>query len=124
MENKVMRVVLVQPGKKAEIRMIDGSLAGMQSIVGGHIQAVFFEDAVFVCNEEGKLRDLPFCRTLTDERNRVYDVVAGTFFICGVGVEDFESLDDKTAEKYLEKFLFPETLMKVNGHFIAKRYTP
>ena len=63
-----MTVLIVEPGKKPRKAEIDGSLAGMQQVVGGYIQAIYpFEDPVaLICNEEGKLLELPFNRVLRD----------------------------------------------------------
>ena len=50
-DGKIVAVV-VEPGKKPEIREIDSSLEGLQALVGGYIQAVYpYEDPVgIVCN--------------------------------------------------------------------------
>ena len=46
-----MRVLVVEPEHRPEVREIDGSLAAMQSIVGGLIQPVrpFEDSVVLVC---------------------------------------------------------------------------
>ena len=51
-ENKI-RVLYVQPGKYPEKRVIEHTLAAMQALVGGDIEAVYpWEDnACVVCNE-------------------------------------------------------------------------
>ena len=36
-----MRVLIVEPERKPEVKEIDGSLKTMQSIVGGYIQAIY-----------------------------------------------------------------------------------
>ena len=82
-------VVACYPGEKAEIAIIDNTLDSMKQLVDGYIQALYpFPDAAIVCNEEGKIRCLEPCRALYSEDGKIYDVIAGTFFICGVG-EDF-----------------------------------
>ena len=122
--NKVMKAVLIEPGKEARVAMIDGSLHGMQEIVDGLIAPVYFDDAVLLCNDEGKIRQLPFNRALLDENGNVTDFIAGTCFICGLGTEDFTGLDDEAAEKYRKKFLLPEELLCVDGRYIVHRYRP
>ena len=64
--NKIMRVVLVEPGKKAVVKAIDGSLEGMQKTVGGYIEAIALDEhgTCLVCNESGKIDDLPLNRVL------------------------------------------------------------
>ena len=47
---------------------------------------------------------LPLNRALRDEDHHVYDVVAGTFLVAGLGAEDFCSLNEKQIEKYSEYF--------------------
>ena len=122
---KVMRVVLVEPGKKAVVKMIDGSLEGMQQTVGGYIEAIALDDqgTCLVCNENGKIDDLPLNRVLVDD-GRVTDIVAGTFFVCGTDEEDFASLDDETAEKYKKRFLLPEEVMRFGKQYVIRRYDP
>lgn len=52
---------MIEPEKKPQVLEIDGSLAGLQALVGGDIQAVYpYDDPVaIICNEEGKLMGLP-----------------------------------------------------------------
>ena len=88
------------------VQEIDGSLESMQKIVGGTIQAVyaFDEPVCIVCNDEGKLLGLPMNRALTDDHGVPYDFVCGTFFVAGVGREDFISLTEQQIEKYQKKY--------------------
>ena len=124
--HKIMRVVLVEPGKKAVVKTIDGSLEGMQKTVGGNIEAIALDDCgtCLVCNEEGKLNDLSLNRALVDEDGRITDIIAGTFFVCGTDEEDFASLDDTTAQQYRKRFLLPEIPMRFGKQYIIKRYDP
>lgn len=105
-KTELCKVVLVEPEKPARIAEMDLSLESMQSTVGGLIQAIYpWEDEVaLVCNDEGKILELPPNRALTDENGAVYDIVCGTFFICGLTEDNFGSLSAELAEKYLEKF--------------------
>ena len=107
------RVVLVEPGKAAEITEMELSLKNMQKTVGGLIQAVYpWEDKVaLVCNDEGKLLGLPPNRALEDENGDIYDIVHGTFFICGLTEDDFGPLTNEQAELYLKKFRNPQAFM-------------
>jgi hypothetical protein len=47
------------------------------------------------------------------------DVIAGNFFVCGLGEEDFTSLRGDLQEKYLEKFRHPEKFMKFGDQIMA-----
>ena len=101
-----MTILVVEPMKKPTIQEIDGSLESMQRIVGGDIEAVYpFDDpVVLVCHGEGKLLGLPMNRALTDESGVPYDIVCGTFFVVGIGDEDFTSLTEQQIEKYRKKY--------------------
>ena len=95
---------------------ITGDLNSLQQVVGGYIEAVYpYDDQVaIVCHEEGKLIGLPLNRKLED-----YDIIAGTFIVCGLGEEDFDSLTPELAEKYREKFADPEIFMKMGSRIVA-----
>lgn len=105
-----MRILLVEPGKRPILKEIDGSLKSMQEIVGGTIQALYpFEEPVaLICNDEGKLLGLPLNRALRDKEGRIYDIVAGTFFLCGApeGSDRFESLQKEQVLRYLQAYRF------------------
>ena len=111
------KVVLVHPGTSAQIVEMDLSLKNMQKTVGGLIQAVYpFDDPVcLVCNDEGKLEGLPPNRVLIDEDGMVSDIIAGTFFICGIGEDDLTGLSDEMAEKYIKYYRNPQFFMMENG---------
>lgn len=113
-ENKLAKVVLVEPDKPARIAEMDLSLESMQKAVGGLIQAVYpWEDkAALVCNDEGKLLNLPQNRVLENEESYVYDIVCGTFFICGLTENNFGSLTNEQADLYLKKFRNPQKISR------------
>ena len=118
---KGMTVVACYPGKTAQVIEIDGSLESMQQIVGGYIEAIYpFDDPVaIICNEEGKLNGLPLNRALYTEDGEMFDIAHGNIIICGLGEEDFASLQGELLEKYLEKFKHPETFIKIGGDILA-----
>ena len=109
-----MNVLMVEPGKAPYETEISDGLEAMQAAVGGNIQAVYpYEDLVgLVCNEEGKLEGLPLNRALRTEDGEIYDIIAGNFFICGLGEENFCSLSPELAEKFKEEF-------KIAGKILA-----
>lgn len=226
---KSIRVVLVEPGKVARPAVIKGTLEGMQSVVGGYIEAVypFAEEVAIVCNEEGKLTGLPLNRAIrTDEEiteitygelvqafresektghhmlgyivftadsfdkpypeeartyfvssnnkafqagmggysiygssvdgsdpcvrldgymaverggkdgwkiercytkepgGQIVDIVAGTFFVCDCGGDNFGSLSDEQLRHYTEKFKNPEHFFRTAEGITAVPYTP
>ena len=103
MSDEKITVLVVEPLKKAYTKEICG-LEEMQQLVGGYIQAVYpFEEPVaLVMNEEGKLLGLPYNRPLFGEDGKPYDLICGTFFVAGVGEENFISLTDRQIQKYRE----------------------
>ena len=116
-----MNVLMVEPGKAPYETQIGNDLRSMQGAVGGYIQAVYpYEEPVaLVCNEEGKLDGLPLNRALRDEDGDIYDIIAGTFFIAGLGESDFTDLPHELAERFAEQFRQPELFMRVDGKIVA-----
>ena len=116
-----MTVVACYPGKAAQVMKITGGLEGMQQFVGGCIEAVYpFSDPVaIVCNEEGKMNGMELNRALYTEDGTMYDIVAGPMFVCGLGEENFASLQGDLLEKYLEKYKQPESFIKIGSDILA-----
>ena len=121
-----MQVVIVEPQQKPTVQEIGDSLESMQKIVGGLIEAVypFDEPVALICNEEGKLLNLPLNRALRDDEGTVYDIISGTFFLCAAppDSEHFESLTDRQVETYTERFAAPEVFLNMGGKIIALPY--
>ncbi len=112
-----MTVLVVEPLKPAYLKTIAGDLKALQKEVGGLIDAAYpFEDRVaVVLNDKGKLDCLMPNRGLYDKDGNLYDIVAGTFLVVGLGEEDFCSLNEEMAEKYLAKYKNPEMVACING---------
>ncbi len=111
-----MRVLMVEPGKEAVETEIENSLEAMQAAVGGYIEMIrpYADEVALICNEEGKLEQLPLNRVLYDEETgQPLDVIAGTFFICGAPANssEFASLSDEQLQKYQQKFQSPELIL-------------
>ena len=96
-----MKVLVVEPQKPCRVQEIE-SLPDMQQLVGGDIEAVypFQEPVALVCNSEGKLLGLPMNRPLLDKDYLPYDIIRGTFFVAGLGQEEFISLTDEQIQRY------------------------
>lgn len=107
-----MRIIIVHPGEAPEAKDIEPTLENFQSIVGGHFEACypFKEQAILVCNEEGKYReDFGWNRALYHpETGEIMDIVRGPFFICGLGEEDFTGLTPELEETLMKRFEKPE----------------
>ena len=118
-----MQVLVVEPERRPEVKEIDGSLRSMQEVVGGWIQALFpfDEPLALVCNDEGKLMNLPANRGLRDKNGQIYDFVCGTFFICGAPSDSdhFTSLTPEQIERYRERFYTPEIFWGMDGRIVC-----
>ena len=117
-----MRILVVEPERRPEVREIDDSLKVMQDIVGGLIQPIYFDDSVaLICNDEGKLMNLPANRGLRDKDGQIYDIVFGTFFLCGAPPDSdhFTSLTPEQIERYKERFHTPEMFCGMDGHIVC-----
>ena len=121
-----MRVIVVEPKKNPEVREIGDSLESMQKIVGGPIEGVypFDEPVALICNEEGKLLNLPLNRALRDDEGNVYDIISGTFFVCAAPPDSdrFEGLTDQQVKTYTERFAMPEMFLDVGGDLFVLPY--
>ena len=114
-----MQVVVIAPKKKPMVRDIGSDLESMQKIVGGSIEAVypFDEPVALICNEEGKLLNLPLNRALRDDEGNVYDIISGTFFVCAAPPDSdhFAGLTDQQVKMYMKRFSMPEMFLSVGG---------
>ncbi len=98
-----MHILIIEPGKHPREADIENSLESLQKTVGGYIEALYpYEDRIaIVCDEEAKLKsDTQWNRMLPECR----DIIKGTFFICGLGEEDFTDIPPEMAEKYKKRF--------------------
>ena len=121
MDNEKINVLVVEPEKKPYMKEISSGLSSLQHEVGGYIQAVYpYEEPVaIICDEEAKLKGSELNRVLRDEDGQIYDVLAGTFLVVGLGEEDFTSLTPKHAKQFKEKFDTPEMFMRLNGKLVV-----
>ena len=72
-----------------------------------------------ICCESGKLDGLPLNRALRNSDGDIYDIVAGNFFIVGLGQNDFTDLPHELAEQFAERFRQLEMFMRVDGKIVA-----
>lgn len=116
-----MDVLIVEPEKAPRMASISGDLESLQKAVGGYIEAIYpFDDPVaLVCNEEGKLIGLPLNRHIKD-----YDIIAGTFLVCGLSKENFASLTPELEEKYRKMFVDPEVFLKMGNKIVSFSVKP
>lgn len=124
--NKI-RVVYCEPGRKAKVIEIGTELPDLQAAVGGFIETYYGLDdrnSVIVCNDEGKLIGMNPCRAVYGDDGKIADIIFGPFFICDCSTEEFKSLDDSRADKYLEQFKYPEIYYRKGDEIKAVRYDP
>lgn len=116
-----MKVLMVEPGKTPYEAELDGSLKSMQEAVGGDIEGYYpyEEPVVIVCNDEGKINGLPLNRAIYNKDGEMIEIMAGTFFMAGLGEEDFTDLPDYFIEQYKEQFKYPEKFVRLAGEIIA-----
>ena len=116
-----IEVLMVEPGQYPRVERIGSDLASLQKAVDGYIEAVYpYDDPVaLICGEEAKLEGKPLNRALRDGDGDIYDIVAGKFFLCGLGDENFASLPKELQQKYEEKFRQPEAFLKMGSKIMA-----
>lgn len=79
-----MRIWIKEPNKEILPAEIDNTLEAMQKVVGGYIESyVLSPTETVICNEEGKIRDLPYNCYIEGE------YFYGTIFICGIAGAEF-----------------------------------
>ena len=122
-------VILVEPGRYPKLIEIEDTLEAMQSLVEGDIEEYMpFEDEVaIICNEEGKITRMAPNRAVYEENSReMLDIICGKFFVAYAPfeAERFQSLPPDLAEKYREKFKYPERFMRVNNEIVAVPFKP
>lgn len=86
---KEINIFVKDPGKPAERRTVPNTLEALQALVGGYIETVTVAtDLAVICNEEGRLMDLPF--------NCDFCGISfvGTILIAGIDGEDFTDCPD------------------------------
>jgi Domain of unknown function (DUF3846) len=90
-----LKIVVVEPDKDPEIRIINHTLEEMHRIVGGYIETVKtdLEGVVIVCNESGMIDGLPL---------NAFNI-HGTFFFVAVDVPEFISLNEYQINKVIKQ---------------------
>ena len=121
MQRKI-KVLVVEPNELPREEMIENTLKAKQELVDGDIEYVsrdYYSDVIFICNEEGKLRGLPFNRDIGQ------DIIAGPFIIVGDDPEIGEdrSLTDEQIKKYQNVFdekSISDTNIKLTEIYLGK----
>ncbi len=122
-----INVLICEPLTAPYMKEISSELESLQATVGGGlIQAIYpFEDQVaLVCNEEGKINGMTLNRAVYGNEGQMLDIIAGTFFICGLTEDSFGSLTPELAEKYGNLFQFPEIFVREGDEIKAVPVKP
>lgn len=87
MQEKIL-VLIKEPGKEPRVEpCFENKLEAFQEAVGGYIETVTIAtDLVVICNEEGRLKNLPNNITVCGVN------FVGTIIVAGVKGENFHSL--------------------------------
>lgn len=97
---------MVEPHKVPYEQQLRNALPDLQKAVGGLIEVLYNGDGTLVvCNDEAKLIGMEGNRRLGNG-----SIIAGPFFVCGDGGEDFRSLTDEELAHYANRFAQPEDI--------------
>ena len=94
---------------------------------GIHQGSVYVESGILTLRGtlQGSLSiGLDLNRSLRDEHGEIYDIVAGTFLVVGLGPESFASLPPDMIQKYTEQFKRPELFASISGQIVSVPVEP
>jgi hypothetical protein len=97
----MIKVIIVEVNKLPYVKEIDGDLESCQAIVGGYIECCQLGMGItLVCNEEGKLINLPPNRIVSK------DIICGNFFITKTNFNtgDFTDLSEDEIKMIINDF--------------------
>lgn len=101
-----IKVIIKRPGEKPRTTWISDRLENLQKTVEGYIETVTVcTDLVIICNEEGRIRDLPYNCTILGAD------FFGTILLAGINGEEFGNVPDG-AWKFLNPIERSETACK------------
>ena len=106
-------VLVVEPRYAPYEKTIPHDVQAMREIVGGPITSVYpyNEPVAIVVNDEGVLQGRAFNRSVEGG----YGGLVGTFFVCGLTVDDFCSLPPDQIERFKKRFHKAEILVGFCG---------
>ena len=89
-----MRSLIKRPGEGWTVTEIQNELEPLQKAVGGHLEAVtLWADACVLCNEEGRIKGMPYNTTICGVS------FVGPLLIVGIAGEDFAGLTEQQADR-------------------------
>lgn len=103
--DNLLQIVYVEPNRPPFISEVGNDLKSLQRAVGGYIEPIYLGDGtILVGNEEAKLKGMEGNRHIGES------IIAGPFFIVGEDGDNFRSLTDDEAKRYMERFAEPEQI--------------
>lgn len=110
---RYLNVLLVEPNKLPQRQRIKNTLEEKQKLVNGYIEYTYIQgcdDVAVICNEEGKIYNLPINRDIG------HDIIFGNFIIVGDDPElgEDRSLTEAQIEKYTK--LFGKNSIELTNH--------
>ena len=85
--NKKIKCIVKRPDEQfGHVTWISDSLENLQKTVGGYIETVTLDNGVvLICNEEGRIRNMPYNFTLRRMRGvvTIQNAIFGTVIACG-----------------------------------------
>lgn len=95
-----MKIIKLSP-EEVEVKEVENTLEELQSEVDGYIETLYLGNGyIIICNEEGKLRQLPFTAVVTNGIKQ--EPLVGNILICKVDEENFISLSEEDIKLILE----------------------
>lgn len=93
-----MKALRKNPGGPWQLIEMDNTLKAFQKAVGGYIETVTFaENCCIICNEEGRLQELPYNCTIMG-----CDFV-GTILCVSTRKDEFEDVSQNIADLFMEE---------------------
>ena len=93
---KKIKCIVKRPDEQfGHVCNILDTIKNMQDTVGGFIEAIYLDNgAVLICNEEGKIRDMPYNFTHRQMLGAIplqYPIF-GTVIVCGIAEDEFDDV--------------------------------
>lgn len=110
----------------ATIVMVDSNLQRENVLPSERAQAykMKLEALRRQAGRKAKVYGMPYNRAVRDEAGKVQDIIAGPFFVCGLGEDDFCSLPKELQTKYLDMFKYPEKFTAIGGKLVITQDKP
>ena len=94
--SKKIKCIVKRPDEQfGHVTWVSASLENLQKTVGGYIEAVMLDNGVvLICNEEGKLRDMPYNFTLRRIHGiiPIHNPIFGTVIVCGASGDELADI--------------------------------